>query len=408
MMEKPVLRSDIQPVTTVIKGREMITFHDPYQLTDMKIAIDMGMLPFLQLLDGRHDLRDIQMVMMKQWGGRIVYISEVESLIEQLDEACLLNSASFNQKMDLIRNDFHSQEHRFPVYAGKSYTSDPGQLSQFIKSVEDNIEFIDPAQIQDSIIGILAPHIDISVGVKAYVDVYRHLKDKHYDLVIILGVNHQTQEGLYCVSGKTFTTPLGEIKADGDFISKLKQKVPEGTLTSDDFGHKMEHSIEFQTIFLQYYLKHPFLMVPILCGSIHEFILEKKNLFNDIRFLGMVRVMEELIHERKGRVLIVAGVDLSHVGLKFGDPLPAYSILPQARSNDKSILSLLSMIKPESILQHAIETQDQYHLCGLPAILLFAKLLMECCAEILHFDTFDEQATQSAVNYASIIFTASP
>jgi len=408
IMQKPVLRSDIQPVTTLVNGRRMIAFHDPYQLTDKKIAIDMHLLPLLQLLDGRHDLRDIQMGLMKRQDGRIVYLSEIESLIEQLDQACILNSESFQRKMYRLRAEFISSENRLPVHAGKSYMSEPEALSRFIQNVENNLKPLNAENIQDSITGILAPHIDINIAGSTYVDTYRHLKGKHYDLVIILGVNHQNQDGLYSVSEKNYITPFGEIQTDRTFTTELKRKMPEGTLSSDDFGHKTEHSIEFQTIFLQYFLKGPFEMAPILCGSVHEFIFRRKNLFADHRFLEMVHGMETLIRESKSRVLIVAGVDLSHVGLKFGDSLPASSILPRARSNDRTILSMLAKDEPEKILHHAIETQDQYHICGLPAILLLACLLRKNRADIIQFETYDEQATQSAVNYASMIFSASP
>jgi AmmeMemoRadiSam system protein B len=406
-MQNPLLRADIQPVTTTVEGRRIIMFHDPYQLTDERISIDMQLLPVLQILDGRHDLRDIQMILMKGQGGSIVHISEVESLIERLDHACLLNSEFFHHKMSALRADFMNQKNRFPAYAGKSYTSGSEQLSQFIQNVESNLKPLNSENSEDSITGILAPHIDIKIAGETYVNTYRRLKGKHYDLVIVLGINHQSQNGLFSVSDKSYVTPFGDIETDRAFISDLKRNVPKGALSSDDFGHKIEHSIEFQTIFLKYYLTAPFVIAPILCGSVHEFIFKKENLFSDARFQGMVQTLNMLIQERKGRTLIVAGVDLSHVGLKFGDSLPAESTLTQARSNDEAILSFLTRDEPEKILQHAIETQDQYHVCGLPAILLFANLLRKSRADILHFETYDERETQSAVNYASIIFTES-
>jgi AmmeMemoRadiSam system protein B len=359
-------------------------------------------------LDGTHDLRDIQMGLMKQQGGRMVCISEIESLIEQLDQACILNSESFRNKMHRLRVEFINRENRLPVYAGKSYMSEPEVLAQLIQNVENNLKPLNSENIQDSITGILAPHIDITIGKNTYVNVYRYLKGKHYDLVIILGVNHQSQDGLFSVSEKNYITPFGEIQTDRSFIMELKRNMPEGALSSDDFGHKTEHSIEFQTIFLQYFLKGQFAMAPILCGSIHEFIFQRKNLFDDHRFLEMVHRVKTRIQESRSRVLIVAGVDLSHIGLKFGDSMPASSILPWAMSSDRTVLSMLTRGEPEKILRHAIETRDQYHICGLPAILLLSSLLREDRADIIQFETYDEQETQSAVNYASMIFSASP
>jgi hypothetical protein len=405
-MEKPVLRRDIQPVATTVNGRQVIVFHDPYHLTDHSIAIDMKALPILQFLDGKHDLRDIQMIMMKQQGGSIVYISEIESFIEMLDSACLLNSEFFNNKMSRLRDEFGSRQNRLPVHAGKSYAAEPDQLAQFIQDVENNLNQDNLRYTRDNITGILAPHIDIKVAKETYINTYRCLKGRHYDLVVIFGINHHEQEGLYCVSEKNYVTPYGEIETDRNVISELKRNLPEGTLTSDDFGHMTEHSIEFQTIFLHHYLQGSFSIVAILCGGVHEFIHQKKNFLADERFRGMVDVMKKLMQGGNNNILIVAGVDLSHVGIKFGDQVPADAILSQATSNDKKMLSFLALGDAESVFQNAVETQDRYRVCGLPAILLFASLFTDCRADILHFDTYHERETHSAVNYASLIFSS--
>ncbi|HVO66985.1 MAG TPA: AmmeMemoRadiSam system protein B [Syntrophales bacterium] len=405
-MEKPVLRRDIQPIATTVNGRQVIVFHDPYHLTDHGIAIDIKTLPILQLLDGKHDLRDIQIIMMKQQGGRMVYISEIESFIETLDGACLLNSEFFNNKMSNLRDDFNSRQSRLPVHAGKSYAAEPDKLALFIQDVENNLNQDNSRYTGANITGILAPHIDIKVAKETYINSYRCLKNRTYDLVVIFGINHHEQDGLYCVSEKNYVTPFGEIKTDRNFISDLKSNLPEGTLTKDDFGHMTEHSIEFQTIFLQHYLREPFSIVTILCGGIHEFIHQKKSPLTDEKFRGMVHVMKEVMQKRKNRILIAAGVDLSHVGRKFGDQLPADAILPQATTNDKKILSFLTRGEAESVFLNAVETQDKYRVCGLPAILLFASLFAESRADILHFETYHERETHSAVNYASLIFSS--
>ena len=404
-MDKPALRRDIQPVATTIKGRRMITFHDPYLLTDHGVALDFNTLPILQLLDGSHDLRDIQAMLIKRQGGRIVYVSEIESFIESLDRACLLESPSFHQKMCGLRSEFSSQPTRLPVHAGKSYVSEPAQLAQFIENVESNISQEHLQHIPNNIRGILAPHIDINIAKDIYVNTYRYLKGKNYDIVVILGINHHVQEGLYSISEKTYITPFGEIKTDKEVIRKLKKRVPEGTFAPDDFGHMTEHSIEFQTIFLQHYLTGPFTIVPILCGGVHEFIQHNTNILTAERFREMVSAMKDLLDEGKDRILLVAGVDLSHVGQKFGDQATADALLPQAITHDKMILSYLCRGEQENIFREVLETQDRYHVCGLPAILLFASLLTKNRADILHFETYRERETESAVNYASLIVT---
>ena len=72
MIEKPALRTDIQMVMTLVEGRRMIVFQDPHDLGERRIAVDAGALPLLQMLDGRHDIRDIQRELTNRSGGRMV------------------------------------------------------------------------------------------------------------------------------------------------------------------------------------------------------------------------------------------------------------------------------------------------------------------------------------------------
>ncbi len=404
-MEKPLLRADIQPVPAMAGERQVITFIDPFRLAENSIAIDIRLLPMLRLLNGQHDLRDIQREMTINQQGQIAYLSEIETFIDHLDKAFLLNSASFRKKMEGLREDFRSQQDRHPVLAGRCYESDPDRLGRFIEEVESVLPQINSDITPKNITGILAPHIDINVAKTAYINLYRRLKGGKYNLVIIFGINHQSQDGLYSISEKNYITPFGKLESDKDFISELKSRVPGGTLSTDDFCHKIEHSIEFQTVFLHYYLKEPISIVPILCGGIHEFILPKKNIFDDTRFMGMAETLEEMIKDRNGNVLLVSGVDFSHVGPKFGNKMPADSILPQAQSNDHSIISSVLKGEPEKIYENAVETQDQFNVCGLPSILIFSRLLKGSNGELLSHEIYNETVTSSAVTYASMIFT---
>ena len=257
---------------------------------------------------------------------------------------------------------------------------------------------------ENTITGILAPHIDIGVAKDLYVDLYRRLRGRTYDLVIILGINHQWQDGLYSVSAKNYFTPFGKLESDGGLIRRLKDLVPTGTLATHDFGHKMEHSIEFQTLFLHHYLGGATPVVPILCGSIYEFLMNRVDPFTDARFRGMVDALHLMMAERTS-VLVVAGVDFSHVGLKFGDQLPADALIGKARAHDEKIIAFLGEGAPERIFRDELETEGRFNVCGIPAMLLFSSLLGKGSAEVLAHETYDEKVTRSAVTYAGMIFT---
>ena len=83
MIEKPALRTDIQLVMTLVEGRRMIVFQDPHDLGNQRIAVDAGAVPLLQMLDGRHEIRDIQRELMNHSGGRSVTLSDIEEFLGQ-------------------------------------------------------------------------------------------------------------------------------------------------------------------------------------------------------------------------------------------------------------------------------------------------------------------------------------
>ena len=185
----PILRRDIQAVPVTIEGRQMITFIDPLKLARTGFALDRSAVPLLSMMDGRHDLRDIQMGLMRMAGGSIVPLTDVEALIKQFDHAFLLESDAFRLRKTAVMEEFAKKTLREPQLAGKSYQADPDRLRSYIASIESGLPPL-PGNHETEIVGIMAPHIEISAAEQAYVDAYRRLRGSSYDLVIILGINH--------------------------------------------------------------------------------------------------------------------------------------------------------------------------------------------------------------------------
>jgi AmmeMemoRadiSam system protein B len=289
------------------------------------------------------------------------------------------------------------------VLAGSSYEDEPERLREHIASVEAGLPVL--PDLHDEVVGILAPHIEIAAAEKAYVDAYRRIKGCTYDLVIILGINHHGTGEPYCLTEKDYVTPFCTLATDKEFVCRLKAGLPEGSVAGNDFDHMMEHSIEFQAVFLAHYLGASARIVPVLCGGIHEYLVSGKAPFYDERFIAFKNGILSIIKQSGRKVLFVSGVDFSHVGYKFGHSLPAASLIDSAVANDRLIIENLIGARAEGIFQNARETNDQFNVCGLSSMMLFSSLIGSCTAELLHHGTYDEQATNSAVTFASMVFT---
>jgi AmmeMemoRadiSam system protein B len=346
----------------------------------------------------------IQEGLMRMSGSAIVPVADIEALLGQLDHAFLLESDAFRARKAAVMEDFTRRTVREPQLAGRSYENDPARLRESISQVEASLSAL-PKGHGEEIAGVLAPHIEIGVARQAYVDAYRRIQGASYDLVVILGINHQGSDGLYCVSGKDYDTPLGTLEADRECVEALKAGLPDGTLAPHDFDHMVEHSIEFQTVFLAHYLGTSTKILPVLCGGFHEFLARGDNPMSDRRFIAFRDALARVIGWSGKKTLVVSGVDFSHVGPKFGHAAPAAALLGSARSSDERIISCLAEGDPGKIWLNALETKDQYNVCGLASMVLFSSLLGRCRAELLHHGTYDEPATRSAVTFASMVFT---
>lgn len=397
------MRHDLQAVPVTCEGRQFITFIDPMRLTREGFALDARVAPLLAMLDGRHDLRDIQEVFMHLSGGAIVPMEDIEALIRQFDQAFLLDSEAFRLMKKTVIEDFAGKTVREPMLAGISYEQDPERLTEHIASVEAELP---PLSVSGrDIVGILAPHIEIVSAEKAYVDAYRRVRGKAYDLVIILGVNHHGGPEPFCLTGKDFVTPLGTLVTDREFVSELKTALPHGSLTPCDYDHLAEHSIEFQAVFLANYLGTSARIVPVLCAGIHEHLANGTDYLGDERVRAFIDAVLRIIEKTERTVLFVSGVDFSHVGRKFGHHLSAETLIGRAVANDRVIIDHLMNARASDIFLNARETGDQYNVCGLSSMMIFSALTGRCAAELLHHGTYDEPATASAVTFASMVFT---
>ena len=123
----------------------------------------------------------------------------------------------------------------------------------------------------------------------------------------------------FALCRKAFATPLGPVAADEAAIDALASAADGFDPYADQFNHKREHSLEFQAVFLKHLLGGRELrIVPVLAGlGIHQASGEDPE--GDARVVRFLDGVRSLVESRPGRVVVVAGADMAHVGPRFGD-----------------------------------------------------------------------------------------
>jgi len=410
----PCLRNDIELLPAVGEdGTQMIVVRDPFELSEGGGAILRNeALSVLALLDGTRSLEQVrlELVARSARAGQLtsIPIEVLENFLSQLDQAYLLDNHRYREARRELVEKFSGLEVRPHILAGKAYPKEKPALAKFLDDILAEKAEGEPAAGLEGkkIPALVAPHIEIRTGRKLYAAAYGAIRGLSYDRVIILGVGHSMESGVFSLTEKNFLTPLGEAQTDSRAVEKLRQAA--GPLaTKDDFAHRREHSIEFQLIFLQHVLDGPFTIVPILCGSLYEqLIVGTKSRPRRIEELvPALDCLAALLKDRRKKTLIVAAVDFSHVGPKFGDDQPAIRITSESGSHDKVLLRALTGRDVEAFCAESRRVGDRYHVCGFSALSMLLEILPGNVKALeLGHRVWHEAPTRSAVSFAAAAF----
>lgn len=170
----------------------------------------------------------------------------------------VLLSFSNNQSADKKQVKIDRQ----PAVAGSFYYENKESL---LKSVEFYFD-TSPVVFKQTPLAVIVPNAGYvfsgSVAAAGFKQIDRNSEFKH---IFIIGSSHTTNfNGAAVYSAGDFITPLGKVEVD-TLTGLLASKY--GFISSDTQIHKREHSLEVQLPFLQYWLKKPFRIVPIIIGG---------------------------------------------------------------------------------------------------------------------------------------------
>ena len=394
---------DLEFFPAVHNGHQLVLIRDHLGLTPEGTAVQVPLYQFLTLLDGTRSVVDLQTILMRERGGALVSSEEISGLLSHLDASFLLNSAVFRRKKQEIVDRFYREPVRRARFAGKSYPGEPDALKNRMNEIMSTAPGTLP-EPGTATRALVAPHIDLSVGYRSYARAYGVLKDARPSRVIVLGTGHQLAEGLFSLTEKDFETPFGTVPNDREAVRALRAAGSE-CVAPDDFVHRSEHSIEFQLIFLQHSLiEKPFTIIPILCGSLQLGLPTYSRQSFQETAAPFLNALKELLFDTGHDTIVVAGVDFSHTGPKFGHSSTARQMEPRFQAHDQTLLEHLCKMDADGFWKESAREKDQYHVCGFSALACLLEVLPEARGTVLDYDIWHEEPTQSAVSFASVAF----
>ena len=409
--EAPQLRP-VDAFPARVEDRDVICLRDPSGLTDAVLTVPRSLAPILALFDGTRSFVDVQAEIMRQC-GELVLRSQLESMVDVLDEHLFLEGPRAEAERARQRAAFLGAPSRPAFLAGRSYDDEPGALAAALSA-----DFDPPAgpgpigpRRHVRVPGLVAPHIDFNRGGPAYAWAYRALAEGvDADCFIVFGTAHAGLDGhAFATTGKAFDTPFGPLEVDREVLDAIAGRAP-GNLFAAELAHRSEHSIEFQAVWLQFLRRHAGggeqRIVPLLASFAHECLVRGGTPASAPEVEGVLDAVRSAMATVPRRYCIVAGADLAHIGPRFGDPWQVgRAELTRVQSDDRALLRPVVEADAEGFFAEALRQEDRNRICGLSPIYALLHLLPRMAdggGRLLHYGQWPDP--EGTVTFASVSF----
>jgi AmmeMemoRadiSam system protein B len=396
------LRSDLNFMPSPISGRPGLLIRDSFGYSDAILVIPPSLVGCLLFFDGVRTSQDLEAELSRLAGDEEIG-NAAELLARRLSEAGFLEDEIYARLKESCRAAFAQSAVRKAAHAGKSYPADIDPLREVMGKY---LGCGAASPTQAGIIGIAAPHASPEHAWQSYQSAYQcltpDLRDRTF---VVLGTSHYGAPDRFGLTRKPFETPLGRTRIDEALVSALEGQ-PAALM--EDYCHAVEHSIEFQVVFLQSIYGPDVRILPVLCGSFGRSIDEGELPEDDDgvkRFLG---ALGEIAAKESKRLFWVLGIDMAHMGVRYGDKFAAQADLDEmarVAERDKLRIERVSASDPRGFWDLVKENKDDLKWCGSSPVYTFLKAVPGPQGTLHRYEQWNIDE-QSMVSFAGMSFRA--
>ena len=256
------------------------------------------------------------------------------------------------------------------------------------------------------LVGIAAPHISPEGGYRTYAAAYGALGSEYKDRVfVVLGTSHYGEPQKFGLTAKPFVTPLGEARTEGALVERLAEDAADA-VNLEDYCHAVEHSIEFQVVFLQHLFGPEIRILPVLCGSFGGSIRSGGKPEDDANIQRFFDALRDLAAGEGQRLFWVMGIDMAHMGKRYGDLFAARASegpMEHVAQADRRRIGLLESGDAAGLWAAIQEDGDPLKWCGSAPLYTFLKAVPTARARLLGYEQWNIDE-QSVVSFGALAF----
>jgi AmmeMemoRadiSam system protein B len=386
-----------------VEDRPGLLLRDSLRYSDTILIIPPELVPCLTFFDGEKTDRELHETLYRMSGD--LRAGELgDQLGAALSQGGFLEDENFAQMRESCRREFEESPLRLPSHAGSGYPEDAGELTETMRRWMASESGAPSAS--NPVIGIAAPHVSPEGGYHSYRAAYSQLGPELRDRTfVILGTSHNGMPDRFGLTRKPYVTPFGPAQTDIGLVDELWRSAPDA-IGMEDYCHSIEHSIEFQVVFLQSIFGPDIRILPILCGSYYPSIYRgglPEDDENVNRFLG---TLGEMAAREEHRLCWILGVDMAHMGARYGDSFEAHADAGEmiaVAERDRSRMERIAQGDSKGFWEQVSENHDDLKWCGSSPFYTFLKVRPNARGVINRYEQWNIDP-QSIVSFAGMSF----
>jgi hypothetical protein len=391
----PRLRPELDIMPSPVPSQPGLLLRDPYRYSEAVLVVPPVLARCLGCFDGVQTEADLR-AELSRLTGQVSVTEPARHLVETLRDAAFLDDDVFAERRAKRESEFAGARERVPAHAGSGYPDDAAPLASTLDG------YLERAPVRrapaSELLGIAAPHVSPEGGVASYAAAYRGLPaDLGERTFVILGTSHYGEPDCFGLTRKPFATPFGAAATDGRLVGALARAAGRAARV-EDYCHAVEHSIEFQVVFLQHLFGPRVKIVPVLCGAFVGGPATGKppEAHDDVaRFID---ALGDLAAREGDDLFFVLGVDMTHIGRRYGDPLRARAEvgpLLEVRARDRARIARLEagdaggfwdLVREGSTPEQGF---DPLRWCGSSPFYTLHRALPRARGSLLHYEQWN-------------------
>jgi AmmeMemoRadiSam system protein B len=387
-------------------ARPGLFIRDPYHYSDATLLVPPILVQALQCFDGTQSTLDLRSELVRLTGE--IQVGPIEkNLFDSLSEAGFLENDTYRELKARREAEFVAEPKREAIFAGSAYPADGRSLAALLTTRVGQ----PPVTVSNGsarTVGIAAPHASPDGAWDTYRAAYQslpHPDEARERTFVILGTSHYGAPERFGLTRKQFITPLGEAETDVGSVNEL-ERAAGGSIRMEDYCHCVEHSIEFQIVFLQHVYGPRVSILPILCGPFVQSIYEGGLPEENDRVARFFDALGTISARESKRLFWVLGIDMAHVGARYGDPLRAVANsgeMLDIRKRDSQRIERITAADVHAYWELVQEKHDDLKWCGASPLYTFLKVMPQVKGELLDYHQWQIDP-QSVVTFGALRF----